>query len=311
MAMFIKIIPILLSAILMMVILFILILCIAIKRYTNINILKLIYNTLTSKLRSRNVKATPQRPLYSFDIYKIHENCDINNISFITQQLNNKLSHIRGNGEHIISSITNNAKNIIMLIGINGSGKTTCCFKIQKLFHTLQTVVCTSDIYKNSIETFQYMAKLNNVSIYNNTQNIKHMSQLVKFYVRKFQTDDKHLMILDTSGRNFDNKNLHIELVTIIQNIRKIENINLTVIYNINCLAVHSHVVPQHDGVILSNINETTVTSNIFNILNSFNKKLSLLHSDVNSPIQIYDNNIVKTYIMTKIKHIQQNNNNV
>ena len=151
------------------------------------------------------------------------------------------------------------------------------------------------------------MAHTNEINIYDNAQNIKHMGQLIMFYAKKFRQDNKYsLMILDTSGRNFNNKNLYVEIDTIIHNLRKIEDIHLTVMYNINCLAIHSCTAPQYDGVILSNINEITITSNILNILSTFNAKISLLNSDINSPIELYDNNTIKTYIITKIKNIQK-----
>ena len=145
MAMFIKIIIILLSAILATAMLFIAIVHFAIKRYTQINILRLLYNVIRNKLSSIDVNTAPIKQTYSFDIYKIHKDCNIDNIEFIQKQLDHRLAYIHGNGKHIINNIISNKKNIIMLVGANNSGKTTCCFKIHKLFPALQSIICTAD----------------------------------------------------------------------------------------------------------------------------------------------------------------------
>ena len=276
-------------------------------KYTNINIINTLWNMLKAKFYKDCADYT-YKPSYSFDIYKIHKQCDINNIEFIQNKLNDKLAQIKGNSTYIINNINSNTKNIIMLIGANGAGKTTCCFKLCKLFSSIKSVVCTTDIYKNSVDTFKHMAYTQNVNIYENTENIKRSKALAMCYIKKFCQDTQYkLMILDTSGRNFENKNLYNEISSTILSIKQVDNITLTVIYTVNCLNTKHDNIPEYNGVILSHINEQYITSNILNILTIFNNKLFGINSTKESNIVLYDNKIINDYIIRKINAIQQN----
>jgi signal recognition particle subunit SRP54 len=107
-------------------------------------------------------------------------------------------------------------RNVLMLVGIQGSGKTTGAAKLAKYFQKrgLKTALVCVDTYRpGAYAQLQQMAKLANIPTYGDTKEKNPMKIAIEG-LKKFS--DYDIVIIDTAGRHKEEKGL-------IEEMRKLE----------------------------------------------------------------------------------------
>ncbi|WP_231158779.1 signal recognition particle protein [Candidatus Gromoviella agglomerans] len=90
--------------------------------------------------------------------------------------------------------------NNIMLVGLQGSGKTTSCVKLAKFLKNMKTLIVSVDTYRPAaIEQLSIIAKLNHIEVFesDSTQPITRLKDALSY--KKLNNYD--VMIIDTAGR--------------------------------------------------------------------------------------------------------------
>jgi len=105
-------------------------------------------------------------------------------------------------------------KNVLMLVGIQGSGKTTAAAKLARYFQKrgLKTALVCADTYRpGAYAQLQQLAQRINVPLHGEPKN-KNPTKIASNGLKKF--DDKEVVILDTAGRHKEEKSLIKEMKT-------------------------------------------------------------------------------------------------
>jgi len=105
-------------------------------------------------------------------------------------------------------------KNVLMLVGIQGSGKTTVAAKLARYFQKrgFKTALVCADTYRpGAYAQLQQLAQRINVPLHGEPKN-KNPIKIASNGLKKF--DDKEVVILDTAGRHKEEKNLIEEMKT-------------------------------------------------------------------------------------------------
>jgi len=103
-------------------------------------------------------------------------------------------------------------RNVIMLVGIQGSGKTTTAAKLARYFQKrgLKTALICADTFRpGALAQLQQLAKKANVPIYGDPK-AKNSVQIALDGLKKF--DNYDLVLIDTAGRHKDEKSLIKEM---------------------------------------------------------------------------------------------------
>jgi signal recognition particle subunit SRP54 len=103
-------------------------------------------------------------------------------------------------------------QNVIMLVGIQGSGKTTTAAKLARYFQKRglkPAIVCADTFRPGAYEQLKQLTESINVNFYGEP-NGKNPSDIAKRGVAKF--NNYELVILDTSGRHKEEKSLMLEM---------------------------------------------------------------------------------------------------
>jgi signal recognition particle subunit SRP54 len=116
-------------------------------------------------------------------------------------------------------------RKILMLVGIQGSGKTTGAAKLARYFQKrgLKTALVCADTYRpGAYEQLQQMAKRANVPIYGDPKEKKPVKIALEGLK---QFSDHDIVIIDTSGRHKEEKGLIEEMKTLEKTIKPDEMI--------------------------------------------------------------------------------------
>jgi len=111
-------------------------------------------------------------------------------------------------------------RKIIMLVGIQGSGKTTTAAKLARFYQKkgLKPALICADTYRpGAFAQLQQMAARANVPVFGDPKNkdpVKVVSEGLKYF------GDKDLIIVDTAGRHKEEKDLIKEMKTLEQKIK-------------------------------------------------------------------------------------------
>jgi signal recognition particle subunit SRP54 len=111
-------------------------------------------------------------------------------------------------------------RKIIMLVGIQGSGKTTHAAKLAKYFQKRglkPALICADTFRPGAFAQLQQLAARINVPIYGDVKE-KNPNKVVKEGLKQFS--DKDLIIVDTSGRHKEEKDLIKEMKDLEKNIK-------------------------------------------------------------------------------------------
>jgi len=104
--------------------------------------------------------------------------------------------------------------NVIMLVGIQGTGKTTGAIKIARYYQKrgLRTGVVCADVYRpGAYEQLMQMADRVGVAIYGDP-NEKNPEKIVRSGVEKLRSEKYNVVLVDTAGRHKDEKALMEEM---------------------------------------------------------------------------------------------------
>lgn len=146
---------------------------------------------------------------------------------------------------------TNKKPTIIMLVGLQGSGKTTTAGKIANLVrkkHKKNPLLIAADIYRPAaIEQLQTLGKSLNIEVY--TNDVKDVLKIVMDGVSYAKDNNYDYIIIDTAGR------LEIDEV-LMQELQKIEN----------------QVKPDEKLLVI----DAMMGQDAINVINGFNSKLNL-----------------------------------
>ncbi|MBT3168708.1 MAG: signal recognition particle protein [Candidatus Cloacimonetes bacterium] len=113
-----------------------------------------------------------------------------------------------------------NRLNKIMLVGLQGSGKTTSCAKIANHFRkeSLNPILVACDVYRPAaIQQLQVLGKQLNIPVFSD-EKTKKVKKIAQKALKSVQNTETNLMIFDTAGR------LHIDekLMNELQDLKKI-----------------------------------------------------------------------------------------
>ena len=111
-------------------------------------------------------------------------------------------------------------RNIFMLVGIQGSGKTTTTAKLARFFQKrgYKTAIICADTYRpGALAQLQQLAKLINVPVYGDTSR-KDFMKIAEEGLEKFEKYD--LVVVDTAGRHKDEKSLIDEMKKLERSIK-------------------------------------------------------------------------------------------
>jgi signal recognition particle subunit SRP54 len=112
--------------------------------------------------------------------------------------------------------------NVLMLIGIQGSGKTTTTVKIARFLKKrgIRSAVVCADTYRpGAYAQLKQLASLAGIPIYGD-ENIKDPVKLALEGVKKFREDGYEAIIVDTAGRHKDEKSLIEEMKVLAKTIQ-------------------------------------------------------------------------------------------
>jgi signal recognition particle subunit SRP54 len=115
-----------------------------------------------------------------------------------------------------------NKQNRIMLVGLQGSGKTTTCSKLAVKHRTkkISPAMVACDVYRPAaIHQLQFLGKQLNLPVYAEEKS-KNVVKIAKNALKKSSKEDHNLLIFDTAGR------LHIDekLMKELRNLKKLIN---------------------------------------------------------------------------------------
>jgi fused signal recognition particle receptor len=129
---------------------------------------------------------------------------------------------------NIVETVKNAQKPyVIMVLGVNGTGKTTSIAKLANLFikNNLSVVIAASDTFRaGAIDQLEHHSKNLNVTL------IKHQpgsdpASVAYDAIEHAKSKGKHVVIIDTAGRMQTNKNLIEEM----RKIKRVAKPNLTI----------------------------------------------------------------------------------
>ena len=109
---------------------------------------------------------------------------------------------------------------IIMLVGLQGSGKTTTCGKLANYLrkkHSKKPLLVACDIYRPAaIEQLQTVGKQLNIPVY--SEGKKEVNEIIKNALDYAKENGNDYIIIDTAGRLHIDENLMDELINIKEN---------------------------------------------------------------------------------------------
>lgn len=111
-------------------------------------------------------------------------------------------------------------RNIIMLVGVQGSGKTTSAAKLARYFQKrgLKTSLICADTYRpGALAQLKQLGERINVPVYGESDT-KNAAEIVKRGLEKFRNYD--IVIVDTSGRHRNEKDLIEEMIQLEKTIK-------------------------------------------------------------------------------------------
>ncbi len=107
-----------------------------------------------------------------------------------------------------------NRLNKILLVGLQGSGKTTSCAKLANFFRkqSLDPALVACDVYRPAaIQQLHVLGKELNIPVFSDEKS-KNVTKIAKMAVKQAENSDLNLLVFDTAGRLHIDKKLMKEL---------------------------------------------------------------------------------------------------
>ncbi len=212
------------------------------------------------------------------------------------------IKQILGNKINIVKSgIRNSEKKIYLIVGVNGSGKTTSIGKLAKKFkdNGSKVLIVAGDTFRAAAgEQLEIWANRTNVEIFS-PQEIKKPDAVVYSALEKAKKENFDLLLIDTAGRLQTQKNLMDELTKIdavvekqiktchgmSQQYEKLIVLDATIGQNAIVQAELFSKAINLNGIILSKLDSSAKGGVVLNIMN----KLSLPVKFIGTGEQIDD----------------------
>lgn len=140
---------------------------------------------------------------------------------FIIKLVHDELIHLLG-GRPAPIRIKSGKKNVILLVGIQGSGKTTTVGKLAKYYNSkgYKVAVLTTDTWRpGAYEQLVQLTKQIDVKCYGNP-NEKNAIKIALQETKKAINDGNDLIIVDTAGRHKEEKELMKEMEILEQKLK-------------------------------------------------------------------------------------------
>ncbi|HFL8824219.1 MAG TPA: signal recognition particle-docking protein FtsY [Candidatus Azoamicus sp. OHIO1] len=183
----------------------------------NTNILEDITNLL---IESDIGIETTEKIINTLSKKKLHNKTDYIN------EISNILLEILNTCEHELKIDTNIKPFVILIVGVNGVGKTSTIGKLSKIYKNLnkEVIIAAGDTFRAAgIEQLQKICDKTNTNLIKQHHGADSASVIYDALsiAQKKKTD---ILIADTAGRLHNNQNLMNELKKIVHVIKKIDN---------------------------------------------------------------------------------------
>ena len=143
----------------------------------------------------------------------------------LLQELANSITEILEPFEKQLEISENNVPHIIMLVGVNGSGKTTTAGKLARRFSQRgkKVILVAADTFRvAAIEQLQGWAEKTSVDLMSAERGADPAALIYKS-IEKARSQKADLILIDTAGRLQNRKELMEELAKIVRVIKKLE----------------------------------------------------------------------------------------
>ncbi|MFX1293631.1 MAG: signal recognition particle receptor subunit alpha [Promethearchaeota archaeon] len=166
-------------------------------------------NNLSERIRERTIKEGAKKPpgisLRDFTLKVVYE----------------ELTNFLGKKSYPIK-IATGSSTIILLVGIQGSGKTTSASKLSLYFKKKQfktALVCADTYRPGAFDQLSQLAEQIEIPIYGEPES-KDSVSIAKNGVKNFVNEKKQIIIVDSAGRHKDEKDLMKEMIKIEKEIK-------------------------------------------------------------------------------------------
>ena len=142
----------------------------------------------------------------------------------IVKIVHDELVELMGNAQEKIK-ISSSPPTILMLVGLQGSGKTTACGKLAKLFRKKghKPLLVAADIYRPAaIEQLKVLGKQLNIPVFS-IDDSKNAPDIAKKAVEEAYKIGSDFIIIDTAGRLHIDKDMMKEVVEIQKTVKPTE----------------------------------------------------------------------------------------
>lgn len=179
-------------------------------------------------------------------------------------------------------SINSNEKQVILVVGVNGVGKTTSIGKLIKLYKNSgkKVLLAAADTFRaGAIEQLDIWAKRSNVDICLG-RDMQEPASVIFDATKKFQEGDYDILICDTAGRLHNKKNLMDELSKMKRIIDKnLPNIKKEVLMVLDSTTGQNGAIQAKsffektdvNGIILTKLDSTAKGGVVFSIVDELN----------------------------------------
>ena len=211
-------------------------------------------------------------------IRSIKEDININNLQII---LAKEIEKILSNHEKKLEINNLNKPNVIIFVGVNGSGKTTTVAKLSKKFSERNKVlIAACDTFRAAaINQIQEWAEKNNIDLFMGKINQDPAS--VAFEAsKKAKIDNYDILLIDTAGRLSNNRNLMDQLNKIKTVVNKSLNIEQNKIILVLDASTGSNILNQFEtfnniiginGIIITKLDGTAKGGAIISVALKYN----------------------------------------
>ncbi len=133
--------------------------------------------------------------------------------------VNNEMLSLFGSSNIFLPDLfPSNKITTMMLVGLNGSGKTTTSVKLAQYYKKSKPMIIAGDVYRAAaIEQLEILCKKNNIPLYSD-KNSNNVLKIIKDGINFAKQNEINLIIIDTAGRMEVDETLMDEIEKIDKN---------------------------------------------------------------------------------------------
>lgn len=259
----------------------------AIKNYKLID--KNLMSSILEKLRNILLESDVSVKVIEKLIIKIKNNFKhyINNINqnlgkilidIIKKELINILNY-----KNIKINLSDKKISIILLVGLQGVGKTTTAIKLGKLIkekYNKKVLLTSIDVYRPAgIKQLYKLSIINNIDFFKSNKKQKPID-IIKLILNNIKNKDYNVLIIDTPGISYSNENIKIEIKKIYDIVKPIETLlvfdSMTGQNAVNISKMFENVL-NITGIFLTKVDSDTKGGSALSICNIIKKPIKFL----------------------------------